>query len=188
MEICRIATSSTEYLSFPKPSLNLLKDLLKLKGNLCSMGLSTYLSDSETATKSSSWKLLANSSTAVIRKSSTEVRKNNADFYQQRIQIAHLGRAHLLGSWHHCNRLVTSTKTTLRPEIVLFVVHLMCERKGSLGVHESQMPIVVSSPSEPLRCHECQRKKISPTHLLWEVLCRWKGKEEGRGMECVWVS
>lgn len=182
MEICRIATSSTECLYFHKHFP------FKLKAKLCGLGQSTYLSDSEIIIKSSTWKLLASSSTAGLRNSSTEVRKNNADFYQQIIQTAHLGRVHMLGSWHHCNRLVTSTKTPLRPEIVLFVVRLLCEGKGSIGVHESQMPIVVSSPSEHLRCHECQRKKKFPTDLLQEVLCRWKGKEDDRGMEWIGVS
>lgn len=104
--------------------------------------------------------------------------KNNVGFYQEIIQIARLGRVHMLGSWHHCNRLVTSTKTPLGPEIVLFVVSLMCERKSSLGVHESQMPIVVPSPSEPLRCHECQEKKNS--QHIWFKKCCVDGKEKKR--------
>lgn len=170
MEICRITTLSTEFLFSHKLYLGLLKDLLKWKGKLCGLGPSMYLSDSEITIKSSNWKLLARSSAAVSRNSSTEVRKNNAYFYQQRIQIALQGRIPMLLALHCCKRLVTSTKTTLRPEIVLFVVRFMCDRNGSLGNHESQMLIVVFSPSEPLRCHQSLRKRFLQ-HVCFEKRC-----------------
>lgn len=165
-------------LVFSQTLFKFTKRSTDIKWKALGLRQSTYLCDSEITIKSSTWKLLANSSTAVSRNSSTEVRKNNADFYQQRIQIARLGRVHILGSWHLCNRLVISTKSALRPGVVLFVVRLMWERKGSLGAHESQMPIVASSPSESLRCHEGQRKKISQ-HICFKKCCA-DGKEKKR--------
>jgi len=169
MEICRIAVLSTVFLFFHKFCLDLLKDLRKWKGKFCGLAPSMYLSDSEIAIKSSNRKRLARSTAAVSRNISTEVRKNNADFYRQRIQIALQGRIPMLVALHCCNRLVTSTKTTLRPEILLFVVHFMCDRNGSLGVPDCQMLTIVSSPSE-LEMASVTEKKISPTHFLSEML------------------
>lgn len=180
MEICRIATSNTEYLSFPKSYLNLLKDLVILKGKLCGLGQSTYLSDSEITVKSSTWKLLANSSTAVIRNNSTEVRKNWRWFLPTESsncssrESTHAGLLTTLQQTCHLH------KTTLRAEIVLFVLCLTCDRKGFLWVHESQVPIVVSRPSEPLRCHECQRKRFSQ-HVCFKKCCEDEKEKKRAG-------
>lgn len=169
--------SNTQYpiLGFTQNLFGFAKDLLLMKVKIL-QSETIHVPLWEIITKSSSWKLPARSSAAVSRCSSTEVRKTMLIFFTNReFQL------HFKGEYPcwlpYIIAVDLSPPQRLRPGIVLFVVHFMYDRYGSLGVHESQMPIVVSSPSESLRCHQSLRNRFLQ-HICIEKCCEdWKEKE-----------